>query len=203
MTRRGRTPLQTDETILSAALAAFASSGYDATSVRALNAQLGLSHETISQRFGSKAELFRAALRHGFERFVDSVAETLAASPESDGVARLRATVRAFVHATATHPHLGTLLHQQQMPAADRSELIDSVGLSDRILEISRLLDSLHSASLIRDTSVRELWFLVEAAAAPLQFPDLASMFDPVDGPLDTDRHLERMVDFVMRGLCA
>jgi len=34
-------------------------------SVRALNAELGLSHETISKRFGPKLNLFRAAVDYG------------------------------------------------------------------------------------------------------------------------------------------
>ena len=51
---RGRPRIRQDDEILDAALRAFASQGYDAMSLRSLNAELGLSHGTISQRFGTK-----------------------------------------------------------------------------------------------------------------------------------------------------
>ena len=47
MTRPGRPPLQSDDTILEVALRSFAKFGYDATSVRALNAA-GLKVTSIS-----------------------------------------------------------------------------------------------------------------------------------------------------------
>ena len=201
MARRGRTPLQSKESILDAALASFASLGYDATSVRALNAELGLSHETITQRFGTKSELFRASVAHGLQRFVESVDDQISAAAPTNDLERLRVTVRAFIHATARHPHLGALLHQGHLTEADRLELTSTIGLADHIVGMSELLRSLHAAALIHETSTRELWFLVEAAASPLQFRGLAAMFDPVDGPFDAERHLDRMVDIVIRAL--
>lgn len=203
MTRRGRPPLQRDETILDAALASFARLGYDATSVRALNAELGLSHETISQRFGSKAELFRAAVHHGVQQFVVEFDSEIEAQHPTSDLARLRAVVRAFIIATSHHPNLGELLHQSAIPEEDRAALINAIGLDVRIVEVASLLQRLREASAIGDTSMREFWFLAQAGAAPLHFPAVAQMFDPIDGPLDPDRHVDRMVDIVMRGLGA
>src|SRR5260370_17519281 len=59
--RRGRpraedSPASSDE-ILLAALRAFATHGYDGTSVRELNQQLGVSHNLLNRRFGSKEQL--------------------------------------------------------------------------------------------------------------------------------------------------
>ena len=53
-----------------AALESFAAQGYDAMSLRSLNAQLGLSHGTISQRFGTKERLYFAAVDLGFTSFL-------------------------------------------------------------------------------------------------------------------------------------
>src|ERR1700682_3838287 len=50
------TPLQE---ILEAALVAFATYGYDGVSLRTLNRDLGVSHNLIYQRFGSKDDLWR------------------------------------------------------------------------------------------------------------------------------------------------
>lgn len=203
MTQRGRPPLQSNETILDAALASFASHGFDATSVRALNAELGLSHETITQRFGTKAELFAAAVRHGVQQFVTEYDAEVAAAGASTDMERLRAVVRAFMVATSHHPNMGDLLHQGSLHATERAALLTTIGFDERILEVAMLLRRLSDAGEIHETSMREFWFLAQAGAEPLHFRDLAAMFDPVDGPFDTDRHLDRMVTMVMRSMGA
>lgn len=201
MSRRGRPPLRSDETILEAALQAFATLGYAATSVRALNAELGLSHETITQRFGSKAELYRAAVTHGLQRFVTEFDHEIAVRAPNGDLELLRATVRAFMIATSHHPALGELLHHDGIDSAERHVLVAEIGLNDRMVEVAALLQRLRAAALIRDVALREFWFLAEVGAAPLHFRALAAMFDPIDGPLDPERHIERMVGFIMHAL--
>lgn len=201
MTARGRPPLVSNAAILDAALTSFANLGYDATSVRAINAELGLSHETITQRFGTKPELFRAAVRHGIQQFVNVFDSEVDSNLPTDDLERLQAVVRAFIIAASRHTNLGELLHQRALPASDRAELMNSIGLDARIIEVTDLLARLRRESIIGDVSTRELWFLVQAGAAPLNFPELASMFDPVDGSLDPSRHVDRMVEIIMRAL--
>jgi TetR/AcrR family transcriptional regulator len=58
---RGSSGMGGDE-ILLAALRAFATRGYDGTSVRELNQQLGVSHNLLNRRFGSKEQLSRATV---------------------------------------------------------------------------------------------------------------------------------------------
>lgn len=201
MPRRGRPPLRSDDTILEAALRAFATLGYDATSVRALNAELGLSHETITQRFGSKAELYRAAVAHGLHQFVTEFDHEIASCAPSDDLALLRATVRAFMIAASHHPTMGELLHHPGIGEAERQVLMTEIGLGARMLEVATLLQRMSVAASIRGTDLRELWFLAQGGAAPLHFRALADMFDPIDGPLDPDRHIERTVDTIMRSM--
>lgn len=203
MPRRGRPPLRSDDTILDAALRDFAALGYDATSVRALNAELGLSHETITQRFGTKAELFRAAVNHGLHRFVAEFDRELASQTPADDLELMRATIRAFIIVMSHHPALGELIHHQGIGDAEREVLMADIGLGDRLLAASRLLHRLHAAGLIRHVDLREFWFLVQGGAGPLHFDRLAAMFDPVDGPLDRDRHVERTTDMIIRALRA
>ena len=65
---RGRPRLRSDDEILAAALAAFADAGFQATSLRALSTSLGLSHEAVGQRFGTKLDLFYATVDFGLAR---------------------------------------------------------------------------------------------------------------------------------------
>jgi AcrR family transcriptional regulator len=201
MSNRGRPPLQSDETILEAALTAFAAFGYAATSVRALNADLGLSHETITKRFGTKTELYRAAVNHGLQIFVAEFDSEIAACEPTDDLERLRAIVRAFMIAASHHPTLGELLHHEGIGPAERDMLMTEIGLGDRMLDVATLLRRLHVDGVIRETKLRDLWFLGQGAAAPLHFHALAAMFDPIDGPIDRDKHIERMTDTIMRGM--
>lgn len=201
MPKRGRPPLRSDDTILEAALHAFATLGYDATSVRALNAELGLSHETITQRFGSKPKLYRAAVAHGLHQFIGQFDREVASQAATDKIEQLRAIVRALMVSMSRHPTLGELMHHADFGEAERQSLLTEIGLVDRLLEVASLLQRLRDDGRIREISLRELWFLTQGSAAPLHFPAVAAMFDPVDGPLDPDHHIDRMVELVMRSV--
>jgi len=198
---RGRPPLHSDEAILEKALAAFASSGYSAMSVRALNADLGLSHEAISQRFGSKSDLFRAAVGHGFDLFITDFDREVGQGAPANDLEWLRATVRAFMMSTSRHPTLGELLHHENIDETQRMVMIGETGLGERIANTVSLLRRLHNDGVIRQTAIRDLWFLAEGAAAPLRFQALSMMFDPFDGPLEGDSLIERMTDAIMRSM--
>jgi hypothetical protein len=198
---RGRPPLISDEAILKAAFAAFAASGFDAMSVRALNAELGLSHETISKRFGPKLNLFRAAVDYGVGLLVIDLDSELRKVPSGDDLARLQSLVRAFIVATSRNPTLGELLLHEGIDESERARLVSESGLSDRIAEVVGLLRRLHDSGVIRETRMRELWFLVQGAAAPLRFAGFSSMFDLIDGPVDADELIDRMTAAIMRSM--
>src|ERR1700694_1762551 len=76
--RRGRpkaedVPAALDD-ILAAALRAFATHGYEGVSVRTLNRELGVSHNLIHQRFGSKQDLWYSAVDRAFGQQVTELA---------------------------------------------------------------------------------------------------------------------------------
>jgi AcrR family transcriptional regulator len=50
----------TEDQVLRAALHAFATDGFNGVSVRTLSSELGVSHNLLHQRFGSKDALWRA-----------------------------------------------------------------------------------------------------------------------------------------------
>ena len=201
MTNRGRPPLLSDETILEQALAAFAEDGFTAMSVRALNAKLGLSHETISKRFGSKSELFCAAVAHGFALFNADFSSGLTDGSPTNDLERLRVTIRAFMIAISRHPTLGALLHHPSIDEKQRNLLISETGLGEQISATASLLTRLHAAGVIHETRIRELWVLAEGAVTPLHFHELSQMFDVFDGPINRDNHIARMTDIIMRSM--
>ena len=203
---RGRPRIRQDDEILDAALQAFAAQGYDAMSLRSLNARLGLSHGTISQRFGTKERLYFAAIDLGFTRFIEDIEQRrrhlLAAIDPPDDLADLRATIRAFLGAAQRRPELGRLMNQEGLVSTARLHYIVETVMSPVVGVIGGLLERLRSGGRIRPVTTRGLFFLVgHGAEAPFTLTALSEAFDDLDGPLDPERHADDMTDLIMRGI--
>ena len=203
---RGRPRIRQDSEILDAALQAFAAHGYDAMSLRSLNALLGLSHGTISQRFGTKERLFFAAIDHGFATFVADIEQRrrhlVAAIDPADDLSDLRATIRAFLGAAAQRPELGRMMNQEGLASTPRLRYIVDTVIVPVFGVIGDLLARLRADGRIRPVTARGLFFLVgHGAEAPFTLTALSAAFDPLDGPLDPEQHADDMTDLLMRGI--
>src|ERR1700704_7056837 len=84
------------EQILDAAFRAFATYGYDGATVRTLNSELGVSHNLIHQRFGSKQGLWYAAVDRAFSQQVTQLA-TAFDPTLADPLDQLHHAIRRFV----------------------------------------------------------------------------------------------------------
>jgi len=203
---RGRPRIRQDDEILAAALRAFASQGYDAMSLRGLNAELGLSHGTISQRFGTKERLYFAAIDREFAGFLEDIdgrrRHLLAAVDPPDDLVDLQATIRAFLGAARERPELGRLINQEGLHDTERLRYFVATVLVPLFGTLGALLDRLRADDRIRPVTTRSLFFLVaHGAEAPYTLSALSAAFDPVDGPLDADGHADDMCDLILRGI--
>lgn len=110
---------------MAAALHAFATHGYQGVSVRTLNRELGVSHNLLHQRYGSKEDIWYAAVDWGFGRLSSQLANVL--DPRADPGTQLRVFVREFVAFSARHPDLLRLVHQEgSSPSRRLSYLLDT-----------------------------------------------------------------------------
>src|SRR5258705_13815574 len=89
------TDVPTEAEILARGLAAFAELGYDDASVRELARRLGVSHNFINDRYGSKAQFWRAVIDRSLTAQVDRMRAVLSVSGEDD-LTRLRNLLHAF-----------------------------------------------------------------------------------------------------------
>lgn len=198
----GRPRIRSDDEILGAALDAFAASGYEGMSVRTLSADLGLSHETVNRRFGSKKDLYFAALDHGFTGLFAAIAAERAMRPtDLDDLGELREGIRTFIVAATTCPALGRILQQEGMSASESLEFIVERAFAPGMVAMIEVTQRLTVAEVIRPTSARELFFLAQAGAAPFAAPALSRTFDVVDGPLDPTTYIDRVTDVIVQGL--
>lgn len=199
---KGRPRTVSDEVILRAAFTAFAAAGYDAMSVRRLNAGLGLSHETVRQRFGAKRDLYRAAVDHGVARFYALLDEERATLPgAASDLEELRFTTRAFIVASLRVPELGNLINHEVAQSGERLEYIFSSGFVPGIVRFGELLDRLAAADVIYPLTIRDAFFLVDAGISPYSQVGLSRAFDSICGPLDERTHIDDFLDFIFRAL--
>jgi AcrR family transcriptional regulator len=200
---RGRPRIRDDDDILRAALHAFAEHGYDGMSLRTLNSELGLSRGTINQRFGSKEQLWYAAVDHEFRHLTDDLnAELQRRTIPDDDLSRLREGVRAFLLASARRPELVRLMNQEGLHSTGRLDYIVTTFTLPTLAPAWQALNRLADADVVRRVPARTFLFLVaHGAAAPFTLGPLSDRFDTVDGPLDPVDHIETVTDIIISGL--
>lgn len=190
--------------LLEVALDAFAERGYEGTSVRELARGLGVSHNLIPQRLGSKDDLWHRAVDHGFAQIAAALAEVDPGAYDDD-LDRLRALVVRFVEANAARPALLRIISREAITPGPRFDY-----LFDRYIDPVRvygadLLAGLETEGRVRTGSVGLVYFfMTHGAGGPLALPALAERFgDAVDAG-DADavrRHATEAVGLLFDGL--
>jgi AcrR family transcriptional regulator len=189
--------------ILGAALRAFATHGYDGVSLRTINRELGVSHNLINGRFGSKEALWYATVDWAFRSLVHGLAS--AVDPTlSDPLDQLRLTVRTFMLHSAERPELLGLMNIEGRQNTERLAHIYNTYIQPALEPIHGLLDHLAADGRSRPISLRSFHFLLaHGAAAPFTLAALARHFDPSD-PLDQDAveaRADLAADFIVRAI--
>jgi TetR/AcrR family transcriptional regulator len=205
--RTGRPKAQdapaTLEQILDAAFRAFATYGYDGVVVRTLNRDLGVSHNLIHQRFGSKQGLWYAAVDRAFSEQVTQLSTGFDPTL-TDPLDQLNHAIRRFVHYSAERPELLGLMNIEARVDSERLDYIYDNYIAPALAPLGRLLDHLRENGHIRPISLRALFFLIaHGAAAPFTLAPLARHFDSTD-PLDPDQIAEQAAltaDVITSGL--
>jgi AcrR family transcriptional regulator len=189
--------------ILDAALRAFARHGFDGMSVRTLNAELGVSHNLINKRFGSKDDLWRAAVDHGFGQMVRHM-ESVFDPTISDPLEQLRLVIRRFIEFSAERPELLGVMDVEARQKTDRLVYIFEAYVVPSLAGTARLLEHLMREGRIRRVPLRTAHFLMaHGAVAPFTLVPLAELFDS-RSPLDPDavrEHATLIADVMIAGL--
>ena len=117
------TDVPAEAEILARGLAAFAELGYDGASVRELARRLGVSHNFINDRYGSKERFWRTVIDRAL---ADQVARLRAALsvPGEDDLARLRNLVHAFHQQNVAEPDLARIMRSESMRGGERLEYV-------------------------------------------------------------------------------
>jgi AcrR family transcriptional regulator len=202
----GSAPVVDEGELLDLALAAFADLGYEGASVRDLCRRLGVSHNLIHQRFGSKERLWYAAVDHGFGLLTVALAEAAQDAPDAD-LARLRAVLVRFVEVTAASPALLRVLNQEATGPSPRLDYVFDryVGPANEL--VASVLRRLEADGRVRHVDPAPFHFLMaNGVAGPLVYPALAARFGrtvDLTHPPAVRRYAEAVVDVLVDGLQA
>lgn len=117
------TDVPAEPEILARGLAAFGELGYERASVRELARRLGVSHNFINDRFGSKARFWRAVVDRSLSAQVARLGVALNV-PGEDALERLRNLVHAFHQANVAEPDLTRILQYESIRGGERLEYV-------------------------------------------------------------------------------
>lgn len=184
MTRRPRgrpapdsTDLVSDEAVLDAVLWAFAENGFEGTSIREVARRLGISHNLIPQRFGSKTDLWYAAVKHGFGRMDrELVLEGERIGTDQDQTEILRGLLVRAIELNALNPSLLRIINYEASQPGPRLDYIveNFVGPAHDFLE--NWIGNLAAQGMIRKPPTGLIYFLINHGAGSLfVFPGLAT----------------------------
>ncbi len=173
----------TDAEVLDAALDAFAEEGFAGTSVRSLARSIGVHHNHIPQRFGSKERLWYAAVDHGF-RVIRRDLVTLTLIDFPDDLARLRAGIVRYVEINAERPAMLRIINQEAVLGGERLEYLFTAFIEPVQDFGGGLLRRLAAEGKVRTDSAGLLYFfMTNGIAGPIVFPGLAERLGvSVDG---------------------
>lgn len=181
---------------------AFAAQGYEGMSLRALNAELGLSSGTINQRFSSKERLWYAAVDFGFRHMIADMNTELQRLLSDDDLTLAHNTIRAFRVASWKHAELVRLMNQEGLHSTDRLDHVVTTFILPTLSVLTAAMDRLADAGVLRRVPARALLFLLaHGAAAPFTLRALSDWFDPIDGPLEPACHVDLTTEVIMAGL--
>lgn len=150
--RRGRRPSElqraeqqraqeTRTAILNAALAEFASKGFEAASIRRIADRIGLQHPLITYHYRTKDILWEAVAQHVFDRIRHEWEGYLTVEPPSNAVLGIRLLYRALFKFTVDFPEFHRFMLQEILEYSPRLQwLADTIlgPMIDRLLPLIR-----------------------------------------------------------------
>jgi len=191
-----------DDRVLAEALHEFAVHGYQGVSVRDLNRALGVSHNLLHQRFGSKEGVWYAAVDWGFGSLVAELtrADDATADPES----RLRAMIRIFVSFSARNPDLQRLINSETGQASARLDYLIDTFVRPVLDVFTPLYSELVRSGRLREVPVHTFYYLITSGGgAPFGHNAMTQRLfgDAPFTAAEIERHARAVADLLIDGL--
>ncbi len=192
-----------EDTVLDRAFYTFAQRGYEGTTLRELAKELGVSHNLINVRFGSKADLWRRAVDAHIARVAPPVMAAFD-EPGMDDKTRLAELIRRLCRWTAENPDFVGLMHTEGRRATWRLDYLANAYAMPFKEKLSALLASIASQRPVRDISASALMaVLVEGVGFYFASGPLLNRMGDADeiSPDKMDGQIDIFAEFILAGL--
>src|SRR4030081_3621941 len=150
--------------VMAAAIEAFSVHGYNGVSLRTVNDELGVSRNLLYQRFGSKAELWRAAVDWAFSPLLEYL-ET-ADDESADPMIRLRLLIRNFIEYSATRPYLARIVTVEGAARTERLEYLYDSYIKPVRSYFVPVFDQLREQGRIKNIPAEIFYFLLTSGGS-------------------------------------
>jgi len=180
---------------------AFAELGYARASARELAKRLGVNHNFINDRYGSKATFWRAVLDEAMRWELAQRREILDA--DLDDEQRVRAVVELFYRASVRTPLLARLLADEFCQESERLDYFYDHYLAPTLTALQPAVERLAAAGRIPATPPDVLFFALISPVAGLVQTPLATRLGR-EQPLTREvqeRAARRLAQLVLDGL--
>ncbi|MET8471223.1 TetR/AcrR family transcriptional regulator [Streptomyces sp. NPDC006422] len=186
--------------ILLRGLETFAELGYDRTSARELARRLGVSHNFIYDRYGSKAAFWRAVVDAALGSQLGRMAPL---DPSLDDADTLRQVITDFYRTTQGTPHLGRLCADEFSRDTERLDYLYDRYIEPTLASIVPSIDRLVAAGRMSHVPMDVLFFAVISPVMGLVQTPLAERLGrprPASRA-ESDATADRLAELVISGL--
>ncbi|HUA96682.1 MAG TPA: TetR/AcrR family transcriptional regulator [Acidimicrobiales bacterium] len=190
----------TRERILAAALDLFSERSFEGASTRLIAERAGVQQPLLAYHFGSKEELWRAAVGQLFDDFNRSLGGRIFGLRGVEHTAVAKLVVADFVRFSAAHPQLHRIIMQECKVDGERLEWLVEQHIRPLFEGAVAMLEPLVAAGKVRDVPAVHLYYLLTGAGATMFVlaPEcrLLSGVDPLD-PSEIERHVDAVVSML------
>lgn len=193
---------QTRAAILDAALTAFADRGFDGASIREITGSIDVGHNLVRHYFGSKEDLWRAAVRHGLEPAASRIVEMFDTRSGRPLRPTLRAGLEVLMTEAAANQAAFRLFIAEALRGGPRFDQIfdDVLGpIASAIFHYATGADEIPAGVDLRVLGV----FVFGAALSPFTFEGLATKLDfaPPRAGEPLNPQVELLIDMIVAGI--
>lgn len=161
--------------IFARGLEAFAEAGFDGVSVRDLARRLGVSHNFINDRYGTKEGFWRAVVDDSLTSMGDGIERALR-QPGASDLDKLKAVVRHIAGAGGPRPQLQQMLNFESSRGSPRLLYIFERYLQPFTLKLTPVISALVRDGVLRPVPWHVLFFLLSAPGNAIGTPALAEL---------------------------
>jgi AcrR family transcriptional regulator len=194
----GAEDLPSERQIIDRGLATFAELGYEGASVRELARRLGVSHNFINDRYGSKANFWKVVVDGAQSTMRQAIAEVLTKNYDDD-LQQMRDVVRTFHQMSLTEPNLARIIQYEATHGGERLQHVLRKHLApirDAVAPlVARLIDQGRVRPIPLDTMVFAVVAMTQVSSAAPLIHMLGDSF--AESP---KRYVETLSDILITG---